>query len=221
MGVKQEQEKYKKLSEEMFIAIARAVDVNDPYTAGHSQRVANYSMEIAERLGLSEEESLEVFYAGLLHDVGKLGIDNKIINKNGKLSSKEYSEVKRHPVMGAFILEGISIEGAFADGAKYHHERVDGKGYPTGTKDIPLIGRIIAVADAYDAMTSRRSYRDVLPQEKVKEEIKNGRGTQFDSKIADIMLEMIASDTRYLMRQRKSHKNLETKIFFDVYSPEF
>lgn len=191
------------LANETFEAIAKAVDVNDPYTAGHSRRVARYSRKIAECMGYSDEELEEIYCAGLIHDVGKLGIDNRIINKPGKLSEEEYSEIKKHPLMGYEILKKISIRGNFAYGAKWHHERMDGKGYPDGLlgDNIPKISKIIAVADAYDAMTSKRAYRDIMPQEKVREQIAQGAGTQFDAEIAAIMLDLIDKDTEYTMKQ--------------------
>lgn len=191
------------LANETFEAIAKAVDVNDPYTAGHSRRVARYSRKIAECMGYSDEELEEIYCAGLIHDVGKLGIDNRIINKPGKLSEEEYSEIKKHPLMGYEILKKISIRGNFAYGAKWHHERMDGKGYPDGLlgDNIPKISKIIAVADAYDAMTSKRAYRDIMPQKKVREQIAKGAGTQFDAEIAAIMLDLIDKDTEYTMKQ--------------------
>lgn len=191
------------LANETFEAIAKAVDVNYPYTAGHSRRVARYSRKIAECMGYSDEELEEIYCAGLIHDVGKLGIDNRIINKPGKLSEEEYSEIKKHPLMGYEILKKISIRGNFAYGAKWHHERMDGKGYPDGLlgDNIPKISKIIAVADAYDAMTSKRAYRDIMPQKKVREQIAKGAGTQFDAEIAAIMLDLIDKDTEYTMKQ--------------------
>lgn len=195
-----------RLSKETFEAIAKAVDANDPYTAGHSKRVAGYAQELAFRLGFSVQEADEIYYAGLIHDVGKLGIDNSIINKNGKLTDEEYAEIKRHPSLGYEILKGISIKGKFAEGAKCHHERIDGKGYPNNLKgdEIPYLAKIIAVADAYDAMTSKRPYRDVLPQKVVREQIENGKGTQFDSEIAEIMLAMIDEDVDYQLKQQST-----------------
>ncbi len=191
------------LSNEAFEAIAKAVDINDPYTAGHSRRVAEYSRMIAECLGYSDKELEEIYCAGLIHDVGKLGIDNGIINKKGKLSSEEFEEIRKHPLMGYEILKNISIRGNFAYGAKWHHERVDGKGYPDGLAGdkIPEIAKIIAVADAYDAMTSKRSYRDIMPQDKVREQIEEGRGTQFDYEVATIMLSLMDKDREYKMKQ--------------------
>ncbi|MGN0497019.1 MAG: HD-GYP domain-containing protein [Lachnospiraceae bacterium] len=191
------------LSNEAFEAIAKAVDVNDPYTAGHSRRVAQYSRMIAECMGYSDDELEEIYCAGLIHDVGKLGIDNQIINKQGKLSQEEYEEIKKHPLMGYEILKKISIRGHFAYGAKWHHERIDGKGYPDGLQgeEIPEIARIIAVADAYDAMTSKRAYRGIMSQDKVREQIVMGKGSQFDEKIATIMLSLIDKDTDFKMQQ--------------------
>lgn len=198
--------KLEELSCETFEAIAKAVDANDPYTAGHSKRVAVYSRMLASKLGLSPDEVDEIYYAGLIHDVGKLGVDNNIINKPGKLTDEEYNEVKRHPSVGYDILKGISIKGDFAYGAKCHHERPDGKGYPNGLKgdSIPFMAKVIAVADAYDAMTSKRSYRDVLPQDVVRDQIEKGMGTQFESKIAFAMLQMIDEDVNYDMKQKIS-----------------
>ena len=191
------------LSNETFEAIAKAVDINDPYTAGHSRRVALYSKMIAECLGYPEDKLEEIYCAGLIHDVGKIGIDNQIINKQGKLTDTEYDEIKKHPIMGYDILKKISIRGHFAYGAKWHHERIDGKGYPDGLKgdELPEIAKIIAVADAYDAMTSKRAYRDIMSQDKVREQIVKGRGTQFDEKIADIMISLIDKDVNYTMKQ--------------------
>lgn len=191
------------LSKEIFEAIAKAIDVNDPYTAGHSRRVAIYAKMIASHMDFSADEIEEIYYAGLIHDVGKLGIDNKIINKPGRLVDEEFAEIKRHPDFGYEILKGISVKGKFADGAKCHHERIDGKGYPEGLSGdkISQLAKIIAVADAYDAMTSKRSYRDVLPQTAVREQIEKGSGTQFDADVAHIMLDIIDADTEYKLRQ--------------------
>ena len=140
---------------------------------------------------------------GLLHDVGKIGIPDAIINKPAKLTEEEFAIIKEHPKKGAQILEHIIDMPELSVGAKWHHERYDGRGYPDGLSGIaiPEEARIIAVADAYDAMSSRRSYRDIIAQEKVRSEIVNGKGTQFDPYFADIMLEMIDEDKEYLMRE--------------------
>ena len=140
-----------------------------------------------------------------MHDVGKIGIPNSIINKPGKLNAEEYTIIKNHVIMGYEILKQISELPALSVGARSHHERFDGTGYPDGKKgeDIPEIARIICVADCYDAMSSDRIYRKALPQFMVREEIERNKGTQFDPKIAEVMLQMIDEDVEYKMKRRK------------------
>ena len=138
-----------------------------------------------------------------MHDVGKIGIPDAIINKNGKLTDEEFAKIKRHPTVGREILSKISIDHELAIGASFHHERYDGKGYPFGLKgeEIPEMARIIAVADAYDAMASKRSYRDALPQQDIRIQFEKGLGTQFDPEFGQIMIELIDEDTEYQMRE--------------------
>lgn len=173
--------------------LADAIDAKDNYTKGHSGRVAAYSKEIARRYGYDEKQQEKIYMLGLLHDVGKIGVPDEVINKPGRLNDEEFACIKKHPAIGYKILSNIKEMPELSLGAKFHHERYDGNGYPEGIsgEDIPEVARIIAVADAYDAMTSNRSYRNALPQEKVREEIKKGKGTQFDPQFADIMLEII------------------------------
>ena len=193
-------------NEELFIhvveSLADAIDAKDNYTKGHSGRVAQYAKEIAQRYGYDEKQQELIFMMGLLHDVGKIGVPDEVINKRGRLTDEEFNRIKVHPVIGHKILSNIRKMPELADGARCHHERYDGNGYPEGLKgeNIPEKARIIAVADAYDAMTSNRSYRGVLPQEKVRAEIEKGKGSQFDPRFADIMLEMIDDDKDYHMR---------------------
>ena len=184
-------------------SIADAIDAKDAYTNGHSSRVAEYSKEIAKRAGFSKELQNNIYIAGLLHDAGKIGIRDSVINKPGKLTDEEFEEIKSHPTKGEKILENISEMPMLAVGAKCHHERYDGTGYPQGLKGekIPQVARIIAVADAYDAMSSYRSYRDVLPQSEIVSEINEGIGTQFDPRFAEIMLNMIEEDIDYKMKE--------------------
>lgn len=198
-----QQEKLNRLSVQIVMALSGAVDAKDPYTNGHSRRVAEYAGEIARRFGYSEERVQNVYLMGLLHDIGKIGVPDAIINKPGRLTDEEFEKIKRHPVLGSQILENISEFPELAVGARWHHERFDGAGYPDRLSgaDIPEEARIIAVADAYDAMASRRSYRDALPQETVRREIGKGSGTQFDPVFAEIMLRMIDEDKAYQMRQ--------------------
>ena len=202
---KREREIQKHLFEETALALANAIDAKDAYTHGHSTRVAEYSRKIAELAGKSEQECEEIYYAGLLHDVGKIGVPEAIITKEGRLTDEEFEMIKKHPAFGADILKDISEYPYLSIGARHHHERYDGKGYPdklVGT-DIPDIARIIAVADSYDAMTSKRSYRKTIPQQKVREEFVSCAGTQFDPQYANIMLHLIDSDTQYKMKEKE------------------
>lgn len=184
--------------------LVNAIDAKDPYTKGHSKRVAKYASLIAEKAGKTKEQCDEIYLIGLLHDVGKIEIPDEIINKTSALTEEELAVIKTHPLKGRKILDKISLSPGLSIGAKYHHERFDGKGYPEGLKgeEIPEIARIIAVADTYDAMASKRSYRDVLPQDVVRTEIMNGIATQFDPVFAKIMVELIDNDPEYHMRQQ-------------------
>lgn len=197
-------EKLERMAKQTVKALSDAIDAKDAYTNGHSARVADYSREIAKRAGFSETMQNDIYLMGLLHDVGKIGISDTIINKTSKLSDEEYTIIKNHPVMGEKILKNITEFPKFLIGARWHHERYDGKGYPDGVsgEKIPVEARIIAIADSYDAMTSQRSYRDALPQATVRNEIENGKGTQFDPVFAEIILSMIDEDVDYKMRER-------------------
>ena len=196
-------------NEALFIhvvqALADSIDAKDSYTNGHSERVASYSREIAKRFGYNEAEQNDIYIMGLLHDVGKIGVPDEVINKPARLTDEEYEKIKVHPTIGARILDKIEEMPRLAVGAHWHHERIDGKGYPDGLsgEQIPEEARIIAVADAYDAMTSFRSYRDPLSQEKVLQELEKGKGTQFDPRFADIMIHMVTEDKDYDMREKR------------------
>lgn len=192
------------LVKQTTFALVEAIDAKDSYTNGHSKRVAEYSVKIAERAGKSKEELEELYLIALLHDVGKIGIPDAIINKEGRLTDEEYTVIKSHPKIGYEILSKISISPELTIGAHYHHERFDGKGYPEGLfgEEIPEFARIIAVADTYDAMTSKRSYRDVLPIEVVRSEFVKGIGTQFDPTFAKIMIDIIDSESKLQMGEK-------------------
>ena len=191
------------LNDNIMQILAKTIDAKDKYTRGHSVRVANYSREIARRMGKSEKEQEKIYRAALLHDVGKIRIPDYIINKPGKLTDEEYAYIKLHPVSGYHILKSFSKDQLIATGAKFHHERFDGKGYPNGLvgENTPEHARIIGVADAYDAMASNRSYRKALPQDVIRGELMAGKGTQFDPRIVEIMLAMVDEDKEYQMRQ--------------------
>lgn len=202
--LKAEEREARMMFEQTATALANAIDAKDAYTRGHSTRVAQYVRTIARIAGKDEEFCEEVYYAGLLHDVGKIGIPDSIINKEGKLTDEEFAVIKTHPAQGDRILEGITQSPYLHIGARHHHERYDGHGYPDGLADenIPEIARIIAVADAYDAMTSKRSYRATMAQGAVREQVERGLGTQFDPTYGSIMLQMIDDDPEYLLRER-------------------
>jgi putative nucleotidyltransferase with HDIG domain len=192
-----------KLSNEMMLAFSKAVDAKDHYTNGHSQRVAIYAAEIAKRMGKSKAEQDEIYALGLLHDIGKIGIPVNIINKKGKLTDEEFDIIKTHTVIGWEILQSIKELPKLCTGAKWHHEKYDGTGYPDGLsgKDIPEEARIICVADCYDAMTSQRSYSSPRSQAEVRKEIERCMGTHFDPDIAKYMLDMIDDDLDYRLRE--------------------
>ena len=194
------------LFEQTAEALANAIDAKDTYTNGHSRRVAEYSLKIAKEAGKSEEECEKVYFAALLHDVGKIGVPIEILSKKGRLTDEEFEYIKQHPVIGGQILSNIKQSPWLAEGARYHHERYNGKGYPEGLKgeEIPEIARIIAVADAYDAMTSNRSYRSAIPQHIVREELVKGIGTQFDPEFAKIMIHMLDLDSEYRMKEAQT-----------------
>ncbi|MBR3502941.1 MAG: HD domain-containing protein [Clostridia bacterium] len=203
---KEEKKKEHALFEQTAEALATAIDAKDKYTHGHSTRVAMYSTQIAREAGKTDEECEQVYFAALLHDVGKIGISDAIIGKDFQLTDEEFAQIKQHPVYGSKILSNIQLWPYLSIGAHYHHERYDGKGYPEGLKgeDIPDIARIIAVADSYDAMTSKRSYRDPMPQQNAREEMVKGIGMQFDPEYAKIMLHLIDLDVDYTMREQNT-----------------
>ena len=202
-NIKIESEKNVTLTTDMIKALVKTIDAKDPYTNGHSVRVAEYSKMIAEQEYSDAQKIQNIHNIALLHDIGKIAIPDEIINKPGKLTDEEYSLIKAHTITGAQILSEISSYPDLINGAKYHHERYDGRGYPCGLKgeEIPEIAAIIGVADAYDAMTSNRSYRKMLPQDVVRNEISKGLGTQFHPKWGKIMLQLIDQDTSYTMHQ--------------------
>lgn len=176
-----------------IMAIANTIEAKDQYTSGHSIRVARCSVAIASHMGMSEDELRNLDFMALLHDIGKIGIPDAILNKPARLDDDEFAVIKKHPSIGFEILRNINTIPDLQSGALYHHERFDGAGYVSGLKgeEIPFNARIIAIADAYDAMTSDRAYRKALSSEEVIAELEKGRGKQFDPKILDAFLEML------------------------------
>ena len=181
------------------------IDAKDEYTRGHSLRVAYYTRKIAQKLDFDEDALDNIYYIALLHDVGKIYIPDEILMKPGKLTDDEMNIIKTHTTKGATILKDFSSIPFIMDGAEYHHERFDGTGYPSGLKgeEIPLVARIIGVADAYDAMNSNRCYRPAFPRERIIEELKKYSGLQFDPDIVKIMLELL---------QGEAFANIESEI---------
>lgn len=184
-----------RMSNETILSIANAVEARDKQTGRHSLRVAVYSMLIAAELGFDADELENIRQIGLLHDIGKIGVPDSILSKPKKLTEEEYNIMKTHVDIGGEILKDFTHIKNVADGAKYHHERYDGKGYNTGLKgeEIPLTARIIGLADAFDAMTSNRVYHKAISMDHVIDELKKGKGTQFDPSLVDILLGLIGS----------------------------
>ncbi|MCW2986781.1 MAG: hypothetical protein JWR63_4351 [Conexibacter sp.] len=170
------------LNQETIFAFVRAIDARDPYTARHSEKVAGYAVRLARGLGLPAADCQRIHLAGMLHDVGKVALERSILHKPGKLTDEEWQQVREHPAQSAHIIGAVSRFAEYVPGARHHHERYDGRGYPDGLagKAIPLDARILAVADSYDAMTSDRSYRPALSHDEAIRRLTADAGTQFD-----------------------------------------
>ena len=187
------QEQLEKAYLETVEILRYTVEAKDSYTRGHSDRVSAFSVLIGEELKLFDKDIRTLKIGGLFHDIGKIGIPDTILLKKANLTVEEYNEIKKHPSIGKQIISNATIFRDIVPIVYYHHERYDGKGYPTHIKgkDIPFLARVVAVADAFDAMTSRRSYRDELDFEIVKETIRKCKGTQFDPEVADAFLRVL------------------------------
>ena len=187
---------FKEMTSQIIETITRTIDAKDPYTKGHSKRVAHYSGLIGERLGLSDEELMFLRYAALLHDIVKIGIPDAILQKPEQLTPQEYEQIKQHTHIGAEILKGAPLLQGAVVGAKYHHEKWDGTGYLEGLsgEDIPLFARIIGVADTYDTMITDRPYHKAESKKVAMKEIERCGGTQFDPAIAKIMIEIMEEE---------------------------
>lgn len=205
-----------KTSLQMIQTLSTTIEAKDEYMRGHSFRVAEYAAMIAEKLGWDATEISNLKDAVYMYDVGKIGIPDAILNKPTSLTEEEYELIKVHTVIGADILKNITIIDHVAEIAKYHHERYDGKGYPDGLagEEIPIHARIVAVADSYDAMSSKRIYRDALSQEQIRKEIQENRGKQFDPDVADVLLKLmdegcLTIEENYLMNIKGSLSDAE------------
>lgn len=188
--------------------LRQTVEAKDPYTRGHSDRVSEYSVLIGKKLGLDEKTLHILKIGGLFHDIGKIGIPDSILLKESKLSDEEYSQIKNHPMIGVHMLGDAAIFTDILPIVKHHHERYDGRGYPSQLVggDIPYVARIAAVADTFDAMTSKRSYRDSLPIDVVRSEIERCSGTQFDPNIAKVFLDIMDNDFDLIREIQEKYK---------------
>jgi HD-GYP domain-containing protein (c-di-GMP phosphodiesterase class II) len=195
-AIKERDDVNQQLLESFFTVFAATLDARDHYTAGHSIRVAEYAVQIGKHAGFNNDQLDLLKKSALLHDIGKIGVKDAVLLKDGRLTDEEFEQIKLHPVIGAHLLEQVHLTAdmeALLPGVKYHHERYDGKGYPEGLKgqNIPLFGRVIAVADAYDAMTSDRPYRKGMPVQKALSIIEEGKGTQWDPYFAELFIQLM------------------------------
>jgi HD-GYP domain-containing protein (c-di-GMP phosphodiesterase class II) len=185
--------------------LTSAVDAKDAYTCGHSERVAAISKQLTLEAGLPDALAERVYMAGLLHDVGKIGVPESVLQKTGRLTPEEFEQMKRHPQIGARILRDVKQISDLIPGVLHHHERFDGQGYPNGLtgENIPIMGRIICLADCFDAMTSNRTYRKALPLEVALTEIRRCSGTQFDPVLTESFLKITPEKFREYMSMRQ------------------
>lgn len=189
----QKVEEAKSFNHRFLTTMAASIDARDRYTSGHSQRVAHWGREIAKEIGLPPEKVEEIYIGGILHDIGKIGIEDEILNKKGRLTPEEYDKIKQHTVIGYEIILQAGVFNELLPAIRSHHERIDGKGYPDGLvgDEIPLMAKILAITDAFDAMVADRPYRKGLPVEEALQEIRRGFGTQFDEKLAGHFINII------------------------------
>jgi HD-GYP domain-containing protein (c-di-GMP phosphodiesterase class II) len=193
----------------MLRALTSSVDAKDPYTCGHSERVALIASRIAAESGLDAYTVGRIYLAGLLHDIGKIGVPEAVLTKPGRLTADEFGQMRKHPEIGAHILSGIKQVEDLIAGVLFHHERMDGRGYPQKLAGpaVPLFGRIVGLADCFDAMTSDRTYRRALPLEATLAEIRRCAGTQFDPRIVEAFLRL---DPAELLRQSRSGDTIDS-----------
>ncbi len=186
-------EKLEKAYLDSIQTLRYTIEAKDIYTRGHSDRVAAFSVLIGQKLGLSDKDLRTLQIGGLFHDVGKIGVPDSILQKEGKLTDDEYSQIKQHPNIGVHILSNATIFEDILPIVEHHHEKYDGTGYPgkLAGEDIPYLARIAAIADSFDAMSSRRAYRDSLPLDKIISEFMRCRGTQFDPKLDDLFIDIL------------------------------
>lgn len=208
--VREKTSQIEQLSFEIISTIASMIEAKDSYTKGHSVRVAEYSAAIATAVGWAEKDVQNLKYIALLHDIGKVGIPDNVLNKPGKLTDTEFNIIKSHTMLGGDILKDIKTIKDVDAGARYHHERYDGSGYPCGLagEHIPDVARIICIADSYDAMNSKRVYRDSMSKEHIRKELVEGRGTQFDPEYLDAFLHLFDKNMLSIDFEELNRKNI-------------
>lgn len=199
------------ITQQTIEALTSAIEAKDAYTEGHSSRVCDISCKLAEKMGFNEEQMQNLYYAAMLHDVGKIGIPKEILDKPGKLTAEEYNTIKKHTLIGERITAKITLVPEIHEAARWHHERWDGKGYPDGLsgKDIPLVARIISAADAYDAMSRARVYSPAKSLPEIRQEFIDQRGKQFDPYIDDIVV-MIMDEEHQELTGKVRHAETES-----------
>ena len=209
---------YEKLEQaylESIQTLRYTVEAKDTYTRGHSDRVSEFSVLLGKYLGLPDADIDTLRIGGLFHDIGKIGVPDSILQKESKLTDDEYSQIKQHPNIGVHILSHAKIFQNILPIVEHHHERYDGKGYPSrlAGEDIPYLARIAAIADSFDAMSSRRSYRDSLPLDVIKEEFIKNKGTQFDPKLADAFLDIIENHYDEIKEIQEKYSGIEAEEY--------
>lgn len=202
------------LNDQTILAFVRAIDAKDQHTARHSEKVAQFAELIARRMGLAERDVQRIRHAALLHDVGKIAVPGNILNKPAKLTDDEYDLIRQHPLDSVRIINGIDQYKDYIPGVRYHHERVDGLGYPDGISgsDIPIDARIIAVADAFEAMTSDRAYRPKLGVQEALRRLKAGAGTQFDAQVVDCLCQIVSDDDSLTPVRSSRNSKLQSEL---------
>jgi HD-GYP domain-containing protein (c-di-GMP phosphodiesterase class II) len=191
-------------------ALVSAIDAKDAYTCGHSERVAWLGRELGKAAGLDDQMVERLYLSGLLHDVGKIGIPESVLTKPGKLTKEEFDIIKTHPRLGGKIIHGVRQMQDLVPGVLYHHERYDGRGYPEGLsgEDIPLFGRLLCLADSFDAMSSTRTYRKALPLDKVLQEVHDCAGSQFDPDLAEVFVKLDFEPYRQMVHEHQKRESL-------------
>jgi len=215
----QKVEEVKSFNHRFLTTMAASIDARDRYTSGHSMRVAHWGREIAKDIGLPAEKVEEIYVGGILHDIGKIGIEDEILNKKGRLTPEEYDKIKQHTVIGYEIIMQAGMFKELLPAIRSHHERIDGKGYPDGLvgDEIPLMAKILAISDSFDAMVADRPYRKGLPVEEALNEIRRGAGTQFDKVLAGHFIEIVERLPRkelesIISQETQSKKQLQEAI---------